>query len=148
MFEYHFGRPVLGKILILPVLGAIEFKYSKKWACISINCSSLEGETTAKALKENGCSEILTLVFDDVWNESHANKGYLLMTSEQGELVRKFVDQQWEDVDLLVIHCQAGISRSSAIGKAISEQFQPEFSSFFSKLYRPNLHVYNLLKPW
>lgn len=34
--DYQFGRPVLGKILVLPEESALEFRFKKPWACISI----------------------------------------------------------------------------------------------------------------
>jgi predicted protein tyrosine phosphatase len=49
-----------------------------------------------------------------------------------------FVDRVWDKIDLLLIHCNAGISRSTAMGQVISKFFQPKFEKYYGMLYSPN----------
>jgi len=81
--------------------------------------------------------------FFDIERDSYSRKA---MTSEiAGRLVEFF--KQIGD-DFLVIHCFAGISRSSAVGMAFA-RFKQDDELFetirHSCWFDPNLHVYNLL---
>lgn len=70
-----------------------------------------------------------------LFNEAHA------------EQILTFVKKVWDDIDILMIHCYAGISRSSAVAKALSEIYQgDQYNQFFDTLYTPNQLVYIMLK--
>ena len=144
---YHFGRPVLGKILILPRSSARQFTYDKPWACISIGTFKEE----LPKINKVQLTDILQLTFVDLdaqpgaaWLERHPGEDKLF-TSEQAKQIWEFVAKVWDDIDLLMIHCYAGISRSSAVGKAISEVYQPECVDYFGMLYDPNKLVHKIL---
>lgn len=142
----YFGRPVIGKILILPYLAALNLNLDVKWAGISIREDKASSEEAYKALsKKANNSGILPLYFHDISKHEQARKGYTLMDMQQAFDVVKFVEKMWNQIDLLMIHCHAGISRSTGIGKALSEVYQPKFTDYFSKLYSPNPHVYNCI---
>jgi predicted protein tyrosine phosphatase len=137
--ENFFGRPVLGKVVVLPLSGAREFKYTKPWACISI-CD--EGDPPAKISDVNR-EDILRLYFDDY---EFPGPGRKLMEDNQAAEIWEFVRKVWDKVDLLMVHCYAGISRSSAVAMAISDKYQPDQSNFFKQLYSPNSLVYAKMK--
>lgn len=139
--ENHFGRPVLGKILVLPRSAAEKFYYNKPWACISI--SESYGNVPLPEIKEENRVDLLRLSFDDI---EFPRPRMLMMSEEQAQETIDFAERIWNEVDLLMIHCAAGISRSTAIAKAISEKYQPNFANYFAQLYSPNNLVYKLLK--
>jgi predicted protein tyrosine phosphatase len=142
------GRPVMGKILILPVTAACKFNHDKPWACISVSEDEVISQGIAKVMPSENRVGLLSLAFHDIWLEKHTHlgEGYNLMEQKHAAQVVAFVEQVWDNVELLMIHCHAGISRSSAIGKAISEKYEDQFHSYYSKLYRPNPHVYKLVQ--
>ena len=90
------------------------------------------------------CHGVLTLTFDDI---AAPHDGLQLMTAEQARQIIAFLDAH-RDVDELLIHCRAGISRSAAVGAFARMYYRqpplPEHSP-----YLPNAYVYDLLcKEW
>ncbi|MBQ8960027.1 MAG: hypothetical protein IJ071_02280 [Ruminococcus sp.] len=94
-------------------------------------------------LKENRCCKgVLTLYFDDIEEPEH---GLKLMESSQAKRIIRFI-REHSDVDTLLIHCFAGVSRSRAVGvfaaKLLNVPFPEEDQDF-------NAHVYaTLMKVW
>lgn len=95
-----------------------------------------------------GCSEnranlgripegnILRLSFDDV------DSGDTAMTLAQAQQVVQFVTEN--DIDLLIIHCGAGRSRSAGVAAAIMDHFNREGDVIFQR-YTPNMHCYRMV---
>lgn len=133
--KYFGGRPLLGKIVILPEREAIKFIYDKPWACISIT------EEHDAAIREENRVDLLRLKFDDIDYPNESS-----FTDDHAILIDQFVGDVWSKVDILVIHCYAGISRSSAVGMVVSEIYQPEFCNIFPALYSPNRLVAKILR--
>lgn len=134
-----FGRPTIGKILILPKDSAANFSYNKPWACISISHTNQFPE-----IKKENRIGLLQLQFGDI--------DYYLedvsFTNEQAKAALRFASKIWNKVDILMIHCHAGISRSSAIGMAISEVYQKEVSNLFEQIYHPNSLVLEKMRQY
>jgi len=139
--EKILGRPVLGKILVLPMSSAIQFKCDKEWACISIFGS----EVSVPPKIDDGCKNVLRLKFDDI-EFKRPDSNLLEFSDFQAIEVLNFSKDMWNQIDLMMIHCAAGISRSTAVAKVISEIYQPEFSQYYSQFYSPNNLVYGILQ--
>ena len=138
--ENYCGRPVLGKIVILPMSATKEFHPSVAWAGISIRDPKIMHPGCGEPqITEVNRLDLLPLRFDDVEFEKSDRK---VFTIEQAKEIWEFVDRLWDKVELLMIHCHAGISRSAAVGKAVSEKYQKEFVPYFDQLYIPNRLVY------
>ncbi len=135
--EYHFGRPVLGKILILPEEAAVQFSYPKPWAAISIYSNG-----DAPELPKDNRIGYLRMKFADIERPEFE----AAFTHEQAKKIAFFTEKVWNKCKLLMIHCYAGVSRSPAVGKAISEIYQPNYALYFDRLYAPNALVYQVLK--
>ena len=74
-------------------------------------------------------------MFDDIeWEKDN----FQMLEEYQAKSIWAFVEKIWNDVEVLMIHCNAGISRSPAVAKAISAKYQPEFAEYFDQLYSPN----------
>lgn len=133
--DNHFGRPVIGKIVVFSQEIMEQFTYDKPWACISIIGADLfENERFARIDPENRVG-LLRLGFDDIEFPRH----YRTPISErQAAEILTFTENVWDKIDLLAIHCYAGISRSSATAKALSEIYQPDLAHYFDELYSPN----------
>ena len=69
---------------------------------------------------------------------------YVAMTPEQAKNLVEFWRENME-VDLLAVHCEAGISRSAAVAAACAVLSGQSDEEFFEKPYIPNRHVYNLM---
>jgi len=155
--DNYSGRPVIGKIVVLPRSALEKFECDKTWACISILDSQPPSENVLKAFREAGKTYVgdmpkisdanrealLTVRFDDIEFERPGKKQ---IDAEQANEIVRFVDEFWNEVDLLMVHCTAGISRSTAVAKAISDKYQPEWSGIFDQLYQPNTIVHNVVR--
>ena len=105
------------------------------WAVISIS-----GLNPAN-LKE-GWHSVLRLEFDDIDVEEEP---YILFNESQAEQISNVVTEAFDshEVEGILIHCQAGISRSAAVAKWIAERYGLPFPNKYS-LY--NKHVYRVLR--
>lgn len=131
----YFERPVLGKILILPKKSAQLFEYDKPWACISVSDSYAYFDADLK-----NPHHVLRLRFDDTEFDVDNPTNHPI-SLEQVKQIEEFAADVWNKVDLMMIHCNAGWSRSPAIGRMLSLKYQPEFEKYFDLLYSPNVLV-------
>lgn len=145
-----FERPLVGKVLILSRSLAAKFKYDKPWACISVASDLHE----FPFIDESNRQDMLRLTFEDLdavpgpaWAEAFPEKAKNIFTEDHANKILDFLCNNWKSVDLLMIHCYAGQSRSAGIGKFICDILQPncleEFNRYFSM---PNKLVYTKLK--
>jgi predicted protein tyrosine phosphatase len=72
-------------------------------------------------------------------------EGYKTFTLEEGIKIADFVYKIKDTVNQLIVHCEAGVSRSSAVAAAIAHHFFEEGDNYFNNsLYLPNKLVYKL----
>jgi len=79
--------------------------------------------------------------FDRIHEDMPKQLKESLFNKRLAEAIWKFVDKYKDEVDLIVINCEAGISRSSAVGAAISKILNGRDEDFF-KHFLPNRLVY------
>ncbi len=90
------------------------------------------------------CKGVLTLLFDDIVEESEGTK---LFDAAQAEQIIDFIEAH-RNVDTLLIHCFAGQSRSRAVGAFAVKMLGGDNSRYFTE-GSPNSHVYRELdKAW
>ena len=90
-------------------------EYAEKtdtYAAISIQ-DTYGGGFGFELKKNKYCKDVLTLYFDDIEEPEH---GLRLISFPQAIAIVKFIKAHSEDVDTLLIHCFAGVSRSRAVG--------------------------------
>lgn len=90
-------------------------EYAEKtdtYAAISIQ-DTYSGGFGFELKKNKYCKDVLTLFFDDIEEPEH---GLRLISFPQAIAIVKFIKAHAEDVDTLLIHCFAGVSRSRAVG--------------------------------
>jgi len=128
----------------------------KHWNLISISCpdtsitkNSLVNEKTKASLESQGCHRILELQFDDARDdqvEEFLKQGIsvTLFTKDQANKIIEFVKEIQGEVAIsdLVIHCDAGISRSGAIAEFVSFLYGIPFKDPYT---RPNMYVLRTL---
>jgi predicted protein tyrosine phosphatase len=131
------GRPQK-QIVVQSFGGARDFKSDVPWACISIVSEEGEWPDISGANRV----DLLQLAFADATYPDPA--GVLVLFSEQdAHRVLDFVKTVWNRIDLLMVHCEAGISRSPAIAAAVSRVYLGDDGPFtLHHLYEPNPLVY------
>ena len=86
--------------------------------------------------------DILRLQFHDI---SQPNDEYRLMNKEDAEKVIDFAYRYEQDAQLILVHCDAGISRSAGVAAGLSWLFNNDDSHFYSRAFRPNAHCRRLV---
>lgn len=147
MTKTYFGQPTNGKLLVLPKSAASNFTYDKPWACISIGCEPGDWP------KINKCQQIdlLQIAFADLdvrhqkELEEHKPDRELIFFNENHAIkIWDFVEKNWDKVEILMVHCLAGASRSPAVAAAIALKKYGNDNLYF-KIYTPNRLVYRTL---
>lgn len=83
--------------------------------------------------------DVLRLSFFDI-SETVGNT--TPMSEVQANEVFQFVSKWKDDIGLIVVHCEAGISRSAGVAAALSKWINDD-DMFFFETYCPNNLVYN-----
>lgn len=91
---------------------------------IVISISS-HGERSANIPVSNSCLDILHIKFDDVSSkeEIEFNHCTIAISDEDARNILEFVERYKKDVNDMIIHCEAGISRSPGVGLALNQIF-------------------------
>lgn len=90
---------------------------------------------------KDGWHSVLRLEFHDI-EIPVFDAPYVMMTMEDAHAIIDFVHQVSPNVESIVVHCRAGISRSAAVSKWIAETYQLPFDHDYQHY---NKHVYQLL---
>ena len=109
---------------------------SVPYVVISISGS---GMIPAKVNSNPNRYDVLHVTFDDVEEDDISNT--IPISDFKASEIAYFVLSRYSEIDLLLINCQAGLSRSAGVGAAISKCLNDDDSAFF-KHYRPNMLVY------
>lgn len=123
------------KIVVKSRTEASDFTSEEPWIAISV---SSHGEWPVLS-KENRVS-VLQLAFQDI--EFKGRSGAI--SPEQAKKIVDFVAEH-NDINNILIHCEAGLSRSPAIAAAIDKIYSGQNEKWFNDPYTPNQLVYNIL---
>lgn len=84
----------------------------------------------------------LSLTFDDVDKEDGV-KGEFPITEPQARTIARFVKSLPDTINSLIVHCEAGMSRSAGVAAAIMKwMFNDDSPIFDQPSYRPNMMCY------
>lgn len=134
------------KIVVLPKrkIHNIENTLTEKHSIISVYTPFSE---PANILKNKNTEKILFTSFDDYDtiidnHEEFWGRKQILFSYVNAKEIIDF----WNEInsDLLIVHCEAGVSRSPAIAAALSK-INEEDDNFYFKNYRPNSLVYRTI---
>jgi predicted protein tyrosine phosphatase len=136
----------LKNIIVLSRKWAKQFKCDKPWAAISV---STQPGDFPELSAENRLG-LLRLCFWDISKPSLRQleaEDPKLFTREQGREILDFVDEHWDKIDTLLVHCEAGMSRSPAIASAIISIKYGEGADaeWFKTYHLLNRFVYKLI---
>ena len=96
------------------------------------------------ALNRYPAARVLRLAFDDAVETSFWKN---LISTEQAEAIRDFVLHYCDEIDILIVHCTGGVSRSSAVAAGIVAGLGEDDSSIWDcGRYRPNPRVYEWVR--
>lgn len=128
----------------------MKIQFMSQWAAESITpdksmvCISIirPGENEAK-LRE-GWKDVLKLKFDDVDRLAYHTQRFSL---EDAQEIILFMEEN-KDIETVIVHCMAGISRSAAVARFIGEKYDlsGEFSKIFGYYDLYNKWVYRVLE--
>ena len=104
------------------------------------------GKCPAKVRKQGGLRDVLVLAFHDAepGEGTLPPPGIRLMTADQAQEIRRFVERHKDDVGAVVVHCEQGVSRSPAVAAALCKLMGGDDGRFWRE-YQPNPHVYRLV---
>lgn len=87
---------------------------------------------------------LLELKFHDV-DRDYGNLDIVLFDKEDARKIIDFVEEWKDQVGLIAIHCEAGISRSAAIAAALKKTVYGEDDSEVFRRALPNRWVYSMI---
>lgn len=109
---------------------------------ISITSSA---DDVARLRTRETCRGILRIAFPDADAPSERFREDELFSSAHAAQIWRFVLDQRAHIERIVVHCDAGVSRSAAVAAAIARVFLGDDAEFFQGRYRPNPRVYRML---
>lgn len=94
----------------------------------------------------DGCKSILRLKFADLCRNDIEIEGddLILFNDGMGKRILQFINYHIKDLDTIIVHCEAGVSRSAGCAAAIAKILLNDDLIFFKK-YHPNRLVYSIL---
>jgi predicted protein tyrosine phosphatase len=99
-----------------------------------------KGDTKPQPVVLPNCKGVLSLCFDDITKQLG---DYFLMTEQDADKILDFVLDT--KVELICVHCEAGISRSAAVASALDLLFNQRDDIATDPHFFPNIHVKSLL---
>jgi predicted protein tyrosine phosphatase len=130
------------EIIVLPRSVAKEFVCDKPWAAISISTNFGEWPN----LSEENRVGLLQVDFWDLTSVCKKMPDGGMFDEARARQILDFVFPLWEDIDVLLVHCEAGVSRSPAVAAALSViAFGPRSDLDYFRKFVPNTHVYRVL---
>ena len=103
---------------------------------------SITGGNNFVELPENKNRKgLLRLSFGDI---DFAEAGQNRFGNIQAQQIIDFVKEYYNSIDVIICHCEAGISRSAAVAGALAKRINGDDDYYF-KFHNPNMHVYSIL---
>lgn len=82
--------------------------------------------------------------FDDI--DQKRNHDDVLMSREDAEKIKNFIERYKDKAQQIIVHCEAGQSRSAGVMAAIKEWLEGDkFSVWNDPKYTPNRHCYRTM---
>jgi len=119
---------------------------TKPWALISIwNSSELMTFKNITLLKNKECKDVISIKFADTKVEL---EGMNLFNDMDAHHILNFINSTNEtEVEILIVHCAAGVSRSGAVGVFACRYLNLDEYNFrkINRYIAPNMYVLDVL---
>ena len=122
--------------------GAIERLPPHEVSHVIISITTTSDDVARVPIGER-CREVLRLSFLDADVLPPDGSGRLFGVDD-AQAILSLLDRQREHVERIVLHCDAGLSRSPAVAAALAVCLGQSDQPFFRR-YRPNMRVYRTL---
>jgi predicted protein tyrosine phosphatase len=108
------------------------------------------GEENEIEINNKNFKELVSLRFHDLDKKldieyyrdlSGGEKSFVYFSDNDAKKIIDLVKRNLEKINLIVVHCEAGISRSAGVAAALSKIINND-DTFFFKKYIPNMLVY------
>lgn len=111
---------------------------------ISISSTDDQIPLILKSGENKMVAHVEFLMFDDIDASESVSSMKPMSKTDAARIVDAFA--QYNDrVYQVIVHCDAGYSRSPAVAAALTKSLGLDDSSFFGHGYCPNMHVYRLV---
>ena len=111
---------------------------------ISISSTDDQIPLILKSGENKMVAHVEFLMFDDI-DASESVGGLKPMSENDAKRIVDAFAQYNDRVSQLIVHCDAGYSRSPAVAAALTKALGLDDSSYFGHSYCPNMHVYRLV---
>lgn len=101
-------------------------------------------DDVARIRQNEHCRGVLRLAFVDADAPSEQFSAADLFSADHARQIWDFVVRH-RDVARIVVHCDAGMSRSPAVAAALARVLTGDDREYFAGRYKPNMRVYRLL---
>src|SRR6185437_7480088 len=140
------ARPRLGRAMQFYVYSRLAIGMVRPHEVPHVIISITSGpEDVARLPASATCQGILRLCFADAEESSALVDEAQLFTEAQAAAIWRFVLEHREAVERVVVHCDAGFSRSPAVAAALARVMNGDDAEYFAGRYRPNMRVYRML---
>ena len=118
------------------------FECGVPWAAISI-VSAVGGNPILSTENRVG---LLNMAFEDREFFGPSTPPELIFDSEKAKQILEFAEDMWPQIDCLMVHCHAGMSRSPAVAAALEHIHHGNGSdNYWFSVKTPNMLVYRTI---
>lgn len=129
------------KVFVKPRIEVPYINFDTSWAVISIASTK---EELPKINENEHLVDVLRLVFADSDDPNFIGDSEAFSEKDALEILDFIFDKNIKDVDNLLIHCHAGVSRSPAVAAAIEKMLYNDDHKWFG-VKSPNRLVYSTI---
>ena len=102
-------------------------------------------DDVARIVTAAPCVAVVRLAFVDREESSEGILESELFSDEHAREVWRHVEEHLPNLERIVVHCDAGYSRSPAVAAALARVLLGDDAQFFGPRYSPNPRVYRLM---
>lgn len=133
------------KIFVMSRANAKRASYSWSIPVLIISITDTDKHLNSFSKNNPNIKAVCKVQFDDVDYETKLPHE-MLMSEADAFKIKQYVDTYKDEVESIIVHCEAGISRSSGIAAAIGKVLNGSDDFIFdNRRFCPNMHCYSLM---
>jgi predicted protein tyrosine phosphatase len=142
---FYLERSKMPEIVVRSKLEAQKFECDKPWVAISIATNADDWPNLSSENRLDWLKLHFADTCDPKWCALAVQNGLDVFENAHARAILNFVGLHWDKIDVLLVHCEAGVSRSAGVAAAIAKIKTGNDFKFFEKPYVPNSKVYQSL---